>query len=218
MNFYGHLVLALARVEGGRGALLGSCFPVGPRHLATALHVVGPSDKNLFAAFPAVPGPAEYQDTSIADMGAEPVTIIAVDALRDICVLEAPQNWVFSLPYTLTGTDVLSLGNEVHIYGYPHMDFGRKVMTLQRSHVGAKVLIANNRVKSKHAVINTQMRPGQSGGPVFDVRTGSLCAMVTGNYAPDIAGSMIISGVDPVTLHQTGHAVSAEYIKDMLPQ
>lgn len=216
VNFYGNLVLALARLEGNQANLLGTCFPVGAKKLATALHVVAPNDDNLIALVPNISGPADYQDTSQTGWSGSLVKIAAVDAIRDICVLEAPENWSFSINLTMTGTDILSLGSEVHIYGYPHMDFGRKVMTVQRTHVGAKVLINNHGVKVKHAVINTQLRPGQSGGPVFDAATGTLCAMVTGSYAPDFKGSVFISGVDPVTLHQTGHAVSAEYIKDML--
>ncbi|WP_141206191.1 S1 family peptidase [Streptomyces griseorubiginosus] len=217
MNFYGHLVLALARVEAEQARLLGSCFPVGPKHLATALHVVAPNDDGLVALVPAISGISEYQDTSQNGWRASAVKIVAVDAIRDICILEVPEEWNFTLGYSLTGTDVMSLGDEVHVYGYPHMEYGRKVMTFQRSHVGAKVLISNHGVSVKHVVINTQLRPGQSGGPVFDVATGTLCALVTGSYAPDVKGTILVSGVDPVTLHQTGHAVSAEYIKDMVP-
>lgn len=216
MNFYGNLVLALARIEGPKVSLLGSCFPVGPSHLATALHVVAPNDENLFAFQSSVSRADDYQNTSQTTWTVYPMKISAVDAIRDICILKPPAEWSISFSYALTGTDFLRLGDEVHVYGYPHMEFGRKVLTVQRSHVGTKVLIANHGVEIKHAVINTQLRPGQSGGPVFDVNTGSLCAMVTGSYAPDIKGSIFVSGVDPVTLHQTGHAVSAEYIKDMI--
>ncbi|MGY4925304.1 S1 family peptidase [Streptomyces sp. 900105755] len=216
MNFYGNLVLTLARVEGPQVKLLGSCFPVGARHLATALHVVAPTDENLVAFQPAISRADDYQDTSQTSWTVYPMKIVAADAIRDVCILEAPSDWSFIFAYSLTGTDFLRLGDEVHVYGYPHMEFGRKVLAVQRSHVGSKVLISNHGVQVKHAVINTQLRPGQSGGPVFDVNTGSLCAMVTGSYTPDMKGSIFVSGVDPVTLHQTGHAVSAEYIKDMI--
>ncbi|MFC9632090.1 serine protease [Streptomyces mirabilis] len=216
MQFYGRLVLALARVENGNVRLLGSCFPAGPAHLATALHVVSPNDDNLCVFQPAVLQPTDYQKTSQTSWIVHQVKISAVDAIRDICILKPPPDWEFQFAYTLSGTDALRMGDEVHVYGYPHMEYGRKILTVQRSHVGSKVLIANHGVEIKHAVINTQLRPGQSGGPVFDVNTETLCGMVTGNYAPDIKGSIFVSGVDPVTLHQTGHAISAEYIKDMI--
>lgn len=216
MHFYGQLVLALARVEGGRGDLLGSCFPVTPRHLATAMHVVGPSDKNLVALVPAVSGRGDYQDTTVTSSEFIEVKIVASDPMRDVCILEIPNGSRATLDYSLSGADFVFPGGELHVYGYPHMEFGRRVVTLQRAHVGAKILIPNNGVKSKHLVINAALRPGQSGGPVFDVATGSVCAMVTGGYAPDMHGSITVAGVDPRTLHQTGHAISAEYIKDMI--
>jgi hypothetical protein len=41
--------------------------------------------------------------------------------------------------------------------------------------------------------------------------------MITGGYSPTgAAGGIIIGGIDPQTLHQTTHAVSAEYIKGLL--
>ncbi|MEU9439656.1 serine protease [Streptomyces sp. NPDC048304] len=218
MRFYGNMVLALARVSAGGGELLGSSFPVTPIHLATAMHVVGPSDENLVALTPCVSGPQDYQDTTVTASGYMNVKMVAADPIKDICILElAPGSWA-RVDYMLSGTDTLSPGSEVDVYGYPHMDFGRRVITVQRSHVGAKVLIPNNGAKNKHVVINTQTRPGQSGGPVFDSQRGIVCAMITGSYSPEAnGGSVIISGVNPSTLHQTSHAISVEYIKEMLP-
>lgn len=218
MNYYGQLILALARIDSAaQGILLGSCFPVTERHLATAMHVVGSSDENLVALFPVVSGIAEYQDTTVFSANYLKVKIVAADPIRDICILELAPGSTAQINYQLSGTDFVSPGADVEIYGFPHMDSGRRVVTVQRSQVGAKVLIPNHGVKSKHLVVNTHVRPGQSGGPVFDVQSGAVCAMVTGSYTPAIGGSLTIGGVDPSTLHQTGHAVSAEYIKDMIP-
>lgn len=83
--------------------------------------------------------------------------------------------------------------------------------------VGARVLLGAGGVKVKHVVLNTQTRPGQSGGPVFTADGRTVCAMITGGYSPTgAAGGIIIGGIDPQTLHQTTHAVSAEYIKGLL--
>jgi hypothetical protein len=40
--------------------------------------------------------------------------------------------------------------------------------------------------------------------------------MITGGYAPAGGGGVIVAGIDPQTLHQTTHAVSAEYILGLL--
>ncbi|MET7742783.1 serine protease [Streptomyces sp. NPDC005385] len=218
MKYQGNAVLPIAKVEGGQGQLLGSCFPVAPRLLATAMHVVGPSDAGLVALAPSISGLQDYQDTTVNSASYMNVKIVAADPIRDICILEFTSDSQYLLDYDLTGTDAIPPGADVAVYGYPHMDFGRRVVTVQRTHVGAKILLPNSGVKSKHIVVNTQFRPGQSGGPVFDVATGSVCAMVTGSFLPTFegGGSVTISGVDPSTLHQTGHAISAEYIKEML--
>ncbi|MFI6377433.1 serine protease [Streptomyces sp. NPDC050546] len=216
MRYYGHMILALARVDGAQGRLLGTCFPVAPRHLATAMHVVGPNDANMVALFPTVTGGEDYQDTTVTESNFLQVRIVEADPIRDICILELSPGNSAEFSYQLSGTDMIPPGADVDIYGFPHMDSGRRVVTVQRSQVGAKVLIPNQGIKNKHIVVNTHVRPGQSGGPVFDVQRGTVCAMVTGSYTPAIGGSFMIGGVDPSTLHQTGHAVSAEYIKDMI--
>lgn len=64
--------------------------------------------------------------------------------------------------------------------------------------------------------MNIQTRPGQSGSPVFRESDSMLVAMIIGSYAPNSSGSISLGGVDPHTLHQTTHAVSAEYILQML--
>ncbi|MFC9062598.1 serine protease [Streptomyces sp. NPDC057074] len=216
MIWHGQLVLTLARTEGGTAKLLGSCFPVNSEYLATAFHVVQGSDRNLVASFPAISNISDYQDTSIDYFNGRSVKIVASDPIRDLCLLKIPDGWSATIPYRIGGTDALHPGSEVNIYGYPHMEFGRRVMTLQRSHVGAKILLSNQGIKSKHVVINSHLRPGQSGGPIFDAHTGTLCAVAIGSYAPSTSGSIIVAGVDPTTLHQTGHAVSAEYLKGMI--
>jgi hypothetical protein len=82
--------------------------------------------------------------------------------------------------------------------------------------VGARVLLSAAGTKVKHLVLNVQARVGQSGGPVYNDDFSLVCAMIVGGYTPPGPQSVILAGVDPRTLHQTTHAVSAEYIQDML--
>ena len=44
----------------------------------------------------------------------------------------------------------------------------------------------------------------------------AIAGILIGSYAPQVNGSISIGGIDPQTLHQTTHAISAEYIKEML--
>ena len=77
--------------------------------------------------------------------------------------------------------------------------------------------MGNQGIKSKYLVINTLLRPGQSGGPVFSVKTGEVLAVVLGPYAAEgPRARIVIGGIDQATVHQTAHAVSAEYLKAMM--
>ncbi len=214
----GRVVLPLARVgAGGAFGLLATCFAVGPNKFATAAHVTGPSDKGLVAIIDKVTSLTDYQDTTDTSCNAAYMKIVVYDPVHDICILELVDEGVVTFQYTLGSSDDVAPGDPVISLGYPHADHGRLVLTQQGSAVGARVLLGVNGLKVKHLVLNTQTRPGQSGGPVFTADGKKVCAMVLGGYSPNGAGSGIsLGGIDPQTLHQTTHAVSADYIKILL--
>jgi len=206
-------VLTVGRTSPEGLKLLGSAFFVAPGKLATTKHVTGADQTNLVLVFPRNDTLLTYEDTSNTQVRFIPTKITAVDPLRDICILEistgAPR-------YHITGTDDVAPGDPVVTFGFPHSDTGRLVLTLQNADVGARILIDAAGIKSKHIVMNTQARPGQSGGPVFTADASRVVAMVIGSYAPGGGGGISLGGIDPATLHQTTHAISAEYIKGML--
>jgi hypothetical protein len=116
----------------------------------------------------------------------------------------------------VSNADVLAPGETVTVFGFPHSNLGRIVLTQQTCEVGAKILLSTNGVKSKHLVLNIQARPGQSGGPIIRNSDGSLIGLLIGAYVPTLEGGISLGGIDPQTLHQTTHAVSAEYLQEML--
>lgn len=217
MSDFSQAVYAIGREEGGVLALLGTAFAVGPRKIATAFHVTGPNDAGLAMALPRIPSLLDYQDTSDHSIKTVPLRIVAADPLRDLCVLEiAPPEISVTFHYTLSGTDAAPPGSSVVAFGFPHATSGRMVLTQQFAHVGARVLIENSGQKSKHMILNTQARDGQSGGPIFDQQLRSVVAILIGSYAPSGGGGISLGGIDPTTLHQTTHAISAEYLGAML--
>jgi S1-C subfamily serine protease len=212
----GQVVLVLGRMSAGSAAVLGTCFAVGPKYFATAAHVTGPSDEGLIVALGKTSDIADYQDTTDSTARFAPVKIVNYDPVRDVCIL-AMSDGTVQFGYALTGSDDVRPGDAVVSLGYPHADHGRVVLTQQNSAVGARVLLGAHGTKTKHIVLNTQTRPGQSGGPVFTSDGRRVCAMVVGGYTPMQGGSGIsLGGIDPQTLHQTTHAVSAEYIRALL--
>jgi S1-C subfamily serine protease len=158
---------------------------------------------------------SEYQDTTDTQVNHIPATLAAYDPIRDIAILKIGAYVVTSIK--LGGSDDLVVGSAVASVGYPHADHGRLVMTEQQSTVGARVILGAQGIKTKHIILNVQARPGQSGSPVLTIDGKFIAAMIVGSYAPGGGGGVMLAGVDPHTLHQTTHAISAEYIRELLP-
>jgi hypothetical protein len=209
-------VLAVGRASPEGLKLLGSAFLVAPGKFATTRHVTGGDETNLMIVAPRIRTLSEYEDTSNTQVQLAPATITAIDTFRDICVLQVAGPG--GPPYGIASTDRVTPGDSIVTFGFPHAsDSGRFVLTRQDTHVGSRILIADAAgIKSKHIVMNTQARPGQSGSPVFASDGSAVVAMVIGSYAPGGGGGISLGGIDPATLHQTTHAISAEYITAML--
>lgn len=210
-----NLVFPIGRVTPNGVELLGSCFLL-PKDglLATAGHVVGQDDRNLVVLAPRVNDLDEYQDTSDLSVRPIPAILHAADPLHDLAIVKVEVPTASNFP--IEGLDKVGVGDSVAIFGFPHANTGRMVLTQQTTALGAKILISNRGVKAKHCVLNIQARPGQSGSPVFRLRDLAVVAVLIGSYAPGGGGGISLGGVDPHTLHQTTHAVSAEYLVEMM--
>jgi len=210
------LVYALGRVQPGGLNLLGTGFAVTDRLIATAYHVVGADDRELALVVPKVQSLADYQDTSDTSIQMLSLRLAAADPVRDLCLLELPSDASISVGLQLGSTDEAPPGTGVVAFGFPHAPSGRMVLTQHITHVGARVLIAAESERCKHLVLNTQAREGQSGGPVLLAGSNRIVAVLLGSYAPGGGGQISLGGLDPATLHQTTHAISAEYLEPML--
>lgn len=207
-------ILAVAAKTPGGLKLEGSCFPVASRLLATAAHVVAGSE-SLAVVLPNGLIETDYQDTTdlgVRMIGAE---VVVVDPIRDLALIRIEVD--LESPFELASTDAVAVGSAVTVFGYPHADHGRLVLTHHSAQIGARVLLDAGGIKTKHVVLNIQTRPGQSGAPAVVPGDQSVAAVVVGAYRPQSGGSgVIIGGIDPQTLHQTSHAISAEYVREML--
>ncbi|MGB7894437.1 MAG: serine protease [Microcoleus sp.] len=212
----GNIVLAVGRTGANGVSLLGTATLLNsPGKFVTAAHVTNKDEQNLVVVVkPDNSSINDYQDTSDERVQVISVRIEAIDPFTDLCILSADIDALS--PISMGSTDLLNCGSVVDIFGYPHADHGRLVLTQQRTEIGARILIKNGIVKTKHVVLNTQARPGQSGSPIFSAQTTVLVAILIGSYAPGGGGSISLGGVDPHTLHQTTHAVSVEYVREML--
>ncbi|MBC9177831.1 S1 family peptidase [Pseudoroseomonas ludipueritiae] len=210
-------VVPVVRVSpGGTYDALGTAFAISRNRYATAAHVVQRRDEGLCVAFSADDPNDGYQDTTNTGRHLLEAKLVEVDPVRDIAILEVA-GIDYDIRYSIGSSDDVLPGTPIYTVGYPHADYGRLVLTQQSSTVGARILIGSGPIKTKHLVLNIQTRPGQSGSPVFARNNGAeiISAMVIGSYAPNTP-RMIIGTIDPDTLHQTTHAISAEYIRRMM--
>ena len=210
-----NIVFAVGRTGANGVDLLGTATLLNSQgKFVTAAHVTNKDDHNLVVVLRPYDSIDDYQDTSDSQVQVIPVGIAAIDPFTDLCILSADIDVSSNL--SIGSTDILNVGTVVDIFGYPHADHGRLVLTYQRTEIGARILIKNGVVKTKHVVLNTQARPGQSGSPIFSAYTTTVVAILIGSYAPGGGGGISLGGVDPHTLHQTTHAVSVEYVREML--
>lgn len=209
------LIFPVGRITPSGVLLLGTCFVINKEScLATACHVTNNDERDLVICITKSDA-LGYQDTGETHISYVPVRIIKSDPIHDICILKCNTPIVSNL--IIEGTDKVNLCDELIIMGFPHCTTnGRHVLTCQEATVGAKILILNEGIKTKNVVINVQSRPGQSGSPVFHKQSGSVVAMLIGSYAPQNSGGISLGGIDPQTLHQTTHAISAEYLLKMI--
>lgn len=215
MNVFTQLVLVVGRISPHGVQMLGTGFIVrNDGRVVTTYHVSGPEDTNLVVLIPHITNLDVYQDLADAHCQPIPVQLSEIDPVKDLAILRGEFKFAGDIP-ELGSFDRNSVGEELHIFGFPHCVEGRRALTFQKAEIGAKVFIDSAGVKSKHAVINVQARPGQSGSMVFSPKTWTVSGVLIGAWIP-APGGISLGGINPRELHQTTHCISAEYVKEML--
>lgn len=211
------LVYTVGRLRETGIEMLGTGFLVSAgKYVVVPRHVVGDRDSGLVVILPSIQKFDEYQDTTVTRCNYANVSIKCSDPFRDIAVLEfktPPVAGAFpTIP--LGSIDDVCVGDDIHIFGFPHCVEGRRVLTMQKAPIGAKILLDSSGVKSKFCVINTQTRPGQSGSMIYYPNKNRVVGMLIGAFVSD--SGISLGGINPRELHQTTQCVSAEYIVNML--
>lgn len=214
MDKFTQFVVTVGRITPTHIELLGTAFLISNNGLfATSRHVIGENHSGLVVLAPHIQVINTYQD--VADNRCKPInaTVSEIDPIRDLALLKADVSFDGEVP-KLGSLDDVAVGETVGIFGYPHSTEGRRVLTFQSTEIGAKILLESSGLKNKHAVLNFQSRPGQSGSMVFSPRLERIVGVLIGTYAPQYG--IRIGNINPAELNQTTHIVSAEYIKEML--
>jgi len=215
LQLFTQQVVTIGKITPQHIVMLGTGFFISSNKIATTRHVVGNHGDGLVILAPHINDINAYQDTSDNSCKAINAKIVEIDPIKDIAILELDGSLNGTLP-EIAGFDEVSVSEEIGIFGFPHSVEGRRVLTFQKAEIGAKVLLESNGIKSKHAVINIQARPGQSGSLVFSARLNKIVGVLIGAYAPESGGYSLVGGINPRELHQTTHCISADYLRDML--
>lgn len=199
----------------GGVVFLGTVFAISENKFATAAHVVGVERKDLVISLNSAETFNGYQEADSRRVSAIPAEVVEYDAIKDIAIIYSKHIHV-NKDYDLSGSDNTACGSPVYTLGFPHLDNGRRVLTVQHTRIGARIIINSQGVNTKQIILNKQTRPGQSGAPVFLDGSKQVVGMVLGGYVPNRGGIASVGGIDPQTLHQTTHAISSEYIREMM--
>jgi len=215
LQIFTQLVLTIGRITQNGVEMLGTGFLISnDGKIATTRHMIGANDANLVILMPHINDINSYQDLSDTSCNLIPAKVIEVDPIKDISILQTSMQFNGVIP-KIGSIDEVLVGEEIGIFGFPHCTEGRRALTFQKTIIGAKILLDTKGIKSKHAVLNTQTRPGQSGSLIFSQRKNKIIGVLIGAYAPK-GGGISLGGIDPRELHQTTYCISAEYLKEMI--
>jgi len=134
------MVMPLGRAGPEGIQLLGTCFLLNKNGLwGTTAHVTGNDDKGLAIVLPRITQMSEYQDTTDTKVKTLPVSIFKIDPIHDTAVLKADAQGSSNM--TISSFDRVHVGDMIAIFGFPHADRGRMVLTHQLAEIGARMLL-----------------------------------------------------------------------------
>jgi len=119
---------------------------------------------------------------TFAEKNDVPVRVVAVDRKSDVALVETSKS---DLPVaTLGNSRAVEAGTAVGVAGFPVPDY------FQDENLGVATSVRAGRVSSvrKHALeLDFGIIPGESGGPVFDARTGEVLGLAEWRFEDEKA-------------------------------
>lgn len=211
-NYSHYSVIVAELMDNNQIRPLGTGFVVTETKIATACHVVKDS-KTLCVVLSNDIDIEGYQSTDVTNLRILYVSVVEVNPLDDLCILEMHNGNFHGVLPNISSLDNVYIGERLGMWGFPHCTLGRRILTYQEMEVGAKMKMGND-IQYKYATINIQTRPGQSGSLITKSDSGDIVGILLGTYAPN--SGIIIAGINPFELNQSSYCISAEYIKEML--
>jgi len=211
-----HLIRAVARTTPQGHVILGSAFLVDNDGIfVTTRHILGDEQAGLRLISPHIADVSSYQHLADSTAKTVPASIMAMDPIRDLALLNVDATFGGVLP-PLEGLDSVHVGDLLVVVGCPHAPDGQHFVVCQSAELAAKVDLPSQGVTSKYGVLNTQARVGQSGSLVLCPESSTVAGVLIGDDADMVGARGALTNIEPSELHQFSYCISAEYVTEML--
>lgn len=109
------------------------------------------------------------------------VDIVVIDAETDLALLKIKSNLRINISDNLIASPkTVFIGDDIIHVGYPFMEHGHYILKMSKSMVSSKLMDRT----SKLYIADGMVYPGNSGGPVFSLKTGTIIGVVSGSFKP----------------------------------
>ena len=177
-------------------------------YLLTAAHLFEDDFDNLMVV-PAK-NPDEFVAISRDTVSAMSVSVISVDRIHNVALLEIDRNLRIKTPDHLGGTtEGLNLGTSVLNLGFPFGHQELHHLAVQSAVISAKVVSGNG---TRLLLFDGMVHDGDSGGPLVSGDDGRVVGIVVGRFEPvEDGGDFTRGNIHPGYDTKISYAVSIEY-------
>lgn len=213
--YYGGVFSLVEQKQDNEFSFLGTAFVCSSKgYLATCSHNVNLSTaKNLYIVSIEVPL-NEFTPSTHNRVNASPVHVVQFDTNSDICLLKVNSSSTFNTPERfLLETGNINVGSQCLYIGYPFGDQGFHKVKVSSAMVSSKII---NEQGVKQYLLDTMVHEGTSGGPVIDLETGYIFAIVSGRFNPMGSTGIYVGNYQVGNQTTISKAIPIEYLIELI--
>lgn len=162
---------------------IGTCFFISQNgYLLTCAHGISAS-MSLHIAKPDTVN--EHYNYKVNQFHIQDVEVVAIDSRNDIALLKMRANVKVAIANNLIGNPrTVFIGDDIIHLGYPFMEHGHYMLKMARSMISSKLIDGSTKIY----IADGFVYGGNSGGPVFSLKTGKIIGLVAGTFLPFDSG------------------------------